>query len=232
MNKWTELIPVEEDSPIPSALEFRDMTTVQAQQKLKEQFVGKPYVTYELARLLVPLRRWPDKVDDDYSFYDYQTDCKEFISLLSEYVDTVVDAYLIKPTTGSHSEILKHYEDHAQKGMRWIASYLDTLVDIHPNITIRNQALTVMLITKFMPPYFYCPSITHKSNCWNTYSTEGVGTDWFVGDTWQNMKDRIEKTLEITWDQDKDPKNVVRRLYNCAIRIVDEYHQIKYYGTL
>ena len=46
------------------------------------------------------------------------------------------------------------------------------------------------------------------------------------------MKDRIEKTLEITWDQDKDPKNVVRRLYNVAIMIVDEYHQIKYHGTL
>ena len=232
MKKYLEIIPVGELKEVPEPLEFRKMSAVQAQEKLKEQFEGKPYITYELARLLVPLRRWPEYSDEDYTFYDYERDCKDFISLLSEYIDTVVDAYKIKPITGRREDVLKYYENHAQKGMRWIASYLDTLVDIHPNITIRNQALTVMLITKFMPPYFYCPSKTYKSNCWNSYNSEGVGTDWFVGDTWQNMKDRIEKTLEITWDQDKDPKNVVRRLYNVAIMIVDEYHQIKYHGTL
>ena len=95
MNKYLEIIPKGEPKDIPSPYEFRGMTVVEAQEKLIEQFEGKPYVTYALARLIVPIRRWPEYCDANYTYYDYERDCQEFISLLNEYIDTVVDAYKV-----------------------------------------------------------------------------------------------------------------------------------------
>ena len=223
MNKYLEIIPKGEAKDIPSPYEFRGMTAKEAQEKLIEQFEGKPYVTYALARLIVPIRRWPEYCDADYTYYDYERDCQEFISLLNEYIDTVVDAYKVIPTEGTSKGLLQYYQQFAKTGMRWVASYLDTLVDIHPNISIRNQAMIVMLITKFMPPYLFCSAKEqdkkHCPSCQN-------GHEVFIGDTWENMKNRIEKQLEITWDQENDPKNIVGRLYNVATTIVDDYHNL------